>query len=104
MIANLYDALSCRDDAGRNEEIAFLEAGLADLRYATGSGLYKDEGSRYECEYLRRLCLLCAEEGDGGNAEKYGEQALELLPESKEEIRGDIEERLRNIKDKGTDY
>ena len=100
MIANLYDALSCRDEEGRKEEIAFLEAGLADLRYATDAGLYKDEEARYESEYLRRLCILCEDAGDDASAVKYGERALELMPESKGEMRKDIEGRLKEMRDK----
>ena len=99
MIANLYDALSDRDEDSRTDEIAFLEKGLSDLRYATGAGLYSDEEGRYECEYLRRLCLLCEEKGDKAGAVRYGEQALALLDDDKHEYTyGDLNERIKKLK------
>lgn len=99
MIANLYDALSSRDEDSRYDEIAFLEAGLADLRYAGEAGLYTDENGRYEGEYLRRLCLLCEEAGNEEGALKYGEQALLIFDDKQENTRKDIEDRLNNIRE-----
>ena len=100
MIANLYDALSCRDEGSRYDEINFLEAGLADLRYAGETGLYKDEKGRYEGEYLKRLFFLCQEAGNDEAAQRYGEQALLILDDCDEDMRRDIGDRLKNIKEK----
>ncbi len=100
MIANLYDALSCRDEAGKDEEISFLKAGLADLRYAADAGLYEDKDHHYESEYLRRLCILCEDRGDAEDAIKYGEQALEMMPAAGGEMREDIEGRIKDIRER----
>lgn len=99
MIANLYDALSGRDEGSRYDEIVYLKAGLADLRYACEAGLYTDVNGRYEGEYLRRLCLLCEEAGNEEEALRYGEQALSILDDKQENMRRDIEDRLRNIRE-----
>ncbi len=99
MIANLYDAVSAADEDSRNDEISFLEAALADLRYAVEAGLYEDKDGRYEGEYLRRLCLLCEEAGDNEGVIKYGEQALLVLGEEQESMRTDIADRLRKIRE-----
>lgn len=100
MLANLYDAVSGRDEGSRSDEIAFLESGLADLRYATEAGLYKDDDCRFEGEYLRRLCMLNGEAGNEEKALKYGEEVLSVLGEKNEDIRRDIEERISKIREK----
>lgn len=99
MLANLYDAVSSTDEGSMYDEIAFLEAGLADLRYAKEAGLYEDENGRYESEYLRRLCILCEEAGNNEGVLRYGEQALLILDEGREDMRADITDMIDKIRE-----
>jgi serine/threonine-protein kinase len=94
MIANLYDAVSAGNEQGLKDEIACLETGLKDIRYANDAGLYKDEEGGYEVEYLRRLCLLSEQAGDCEGTVRYGKQALKLMGDRQGQVREDIEDRI----------
>lgn len=98
MIANLYDALINVDGYDPKYEIGVLEDGLHDLRYAVREGLYTDDGSGYEAEYLRRLCILYEDAGDGEKAISYGEQAVKLMDSGQNEAAGDIRCRLEELR------